>query len=79
MKPTPLDTPRPQFTVVTKDGVRYDANQLTVCWEAGTHAIAFLSSGHLTHVMANEIKAIEFSPEGGNRCPHCEQLIVMES
>lgn len=68
---------RPTFTVVIKNGTRYDANNLTGCWRDGDSKsmLSFICSGRLVVVTADSVESVTFYPDGVNYCGVCDQSL----
>ena len=69
----------PGFTVVTKAGIRYSANHLSIGIADGdSHAtLTFECSGRMYTKRADEVESIEYQSDGRNYCNFCDQPLQM--
>jgi hypothetical protein len=65
---------RPTFTVVSTNGIRYDANNLVYArdWAERAWVVHFVCSGIATKLRADQIRAIEYLPAGASYCGFCD-------
>ena len=66
---------RASFTVHTKSGIAYDANQLTAHFQDGDMLpmVSFICSGRMKTMAAHEIKRISFYERGVGYCNACDE------
>lgn len=71
---------RPGFIVITKDGNRYGADQLSSCLRQYDlkPMISFICSGQLITKDADQVQEIKYQ-EGLPYCPYCDESMVNKS
>jgi hypothetical protein len=70
---------RAHFTVITKDGTRWDANHLSIARDTTIGAVSilhFFCSGQHMERNVQDITTIEFAPTGASWCSECDASIA---
>lgn len=66
---------RASFTIRTKNGIGYDAAMIMPVYEDHTMRpmVAFVCSGRMQTVPAEDIESVTFDGSGASWCGHCDQ------
>ena len=73
---TPLIRNLPQLTVVSKGGISYCADNISLCIHDGGYCLSFTSSGHLVILPAYDIASVNYTPDGRSWCNQCDGAIT---
>ncbi len=71
----PLIRNLPQLTVVTKGGISYCADNISLCIHEGEYCISFTSSGNLMIFPAGTVTSVNYEPAGRSWCNQCDGAI----
>lgn len=71
---------RCSITITTRNGVRYDANHISIERQQvdgkSYSQVSFICSGMRTTLMADSVKSVDYHPNGTRYCSECDKPIV---